>query len=251
MNDQPREPYPPIRELTPEEHISVVRKVFSRVPSGYDFLNRVLSLRRDVAWRKVLVRRIREAGAAHLLDIATGTGDVAVMACKAVSGLKVTGVDFVPEMVLGARPKLAQAGVGRRVSLALADASRLPFPSESFDAASIAFGIRNMPHRVEVLREIRRTLKLGGSLFILEMVPPNNFLYRWYLTSLLPTIARWFTQDPPAYRYLADSILNFPKPEAFLKEMDEAGFSNLSHKSLTLGITYLFSGDKPSRMENT
>ena len=234
--------YPPIADLSPKEHIEVVRSVFSRVPSGYDFLNRLMSLRRDVAWRWALVRNIRACGASHLLDIATGTGDVAVMACRAIPGLRVTGVDFVPEMVALARPKLARAGVGGRVRLSLADASRLPFPRETFDTASIAFGIRNMPRRIEIMREIRRVLKHGGSLIVLEMAPPNNPLYRWYLTRILPAMARRFTSDPPAYRYLADSILSFPKPDAFLDEMRAAGFEDLSRKSMTFGITVLFSG---------
>ena len=233
--------------MSKKEHVDVVQSVFSRVPSGYDFLNRLMSLRRDLAWRRALVQKIRLCGAAHLLDIATGTGDVAVMACRAIPGLRVTGVDFVPEMVALALPKLVRAGVAGRVRLTLADAARLPFPPESFDAASIAFGIRNMPRRIEIMREIRRALKPGGSLFVLEMAPPppGNPLYRWYLTRILPGMARRFTSDPPAYRYLADSILSFPKPDAFLAEMRAAGFEDVSKKSMTLGITVLFSGVKP------
>jgi len=242
----PRRLTPPVPRLTPEEHAGLVREVFSRVPSGYDFLNRLLSLRRDVAWRRALVRGIGRSGAAHLLDIATGTGDVPVMACRRIPLLRVTGVDLVPEMLLGAGPKLTQADLMPRVRLALADACRLPFPSGSFDAASIAFGIRNMPLRMEAMREIRRVLRSGGAFFVLEMVPPNHSLYRWYLTTLLPAIARRFTKDPPAYRYLADSILAFPKPGDFMNEMGEAGFENLSNQSLTFGITYLFSGVKPT-----
>jgi len=224
----------------------MVRGLFSRVPTGYDFLNRLLSLRRDVAWRKALVRGIARGGTRRLLDIAAGTGDVPVLACRRLPALEVTAVDFVPEMMTKARSKLVRAGLDGRVRLVLADASRLPLPDGLFDAASIAFGIRNMPGRVETMREIGRALRPGGSLFVLEMVPPNNPLYRWYLTVLLPVVAARFTQDPPAYRYLADSILAFPEPEAFQKEMGEAGFENLSRKSLTFGITYLFSGSKPA-----
>jgi demethylmenaquinone methyltransferase/2-methoxy-6-polyprenyl-1,4-benzoquinol methylase len=242
----PQRAYPPVPRLPRDEHVGLVREVFSRVPSGYDFLNRLLSLRRDVAWRKALVRGIERSGAAHLLDIATGTGDVPVLACRRIPVLRVTGVDFVPEMISGAGHKLVRAGLCDRVRLALADASRLPFPNGFFDAASIAFGIRNMPRRVEVMQEILRVLQPGGALFILEMVPPNNALYRWYLTTLLPAVARRFTKDPPAYPYLADSIVCFPEPDAFLKEMGQAGFQTLAKKSLTFGITYLFSGVKPA-----
>lgn len=236
--------YPAIRGISPDDHEALVRRLFTRVPRGYDFLNHLLSLRRDIAWRRAMVRTMGLAGTPRVLDVAAGTGDVGVEVCRACPGAVVTAVDFVPEMLLPSRPKFARAGISGRTRLALGDAMRLPFPGGVFDAATVAFGVRNMPDRVSALREMGRTLKPGGGLFVLEMVPPENALYRLYLTRILPSLARRFTADPAAYRYLADSILSFPKPDAFLAEMAEAGFTGCRQRRFTFGITYLFWGTK-------
>jgi len=239
-----RPAYPAVRDLAPGEHEELVRRLFARVPRGYDFLNRLLSLRRDVAWRRAMVKAMGLAGTPRVLDAAAGTGDVGVEVCLACPGATVAAVDFVPEMLLPSRAKFRKAGIAERARPLLGDAMRLPFPPGTFDAATVAFGIRNMPDRAAAMREIGRTLKPGAGLFVLEMVPPENALYRFYLTRLLPLLARRFTPDPAAYRYLADSILMFPQPDAFLAEMVAAGFSGPRKRRLTFGITYLFWGHK-------
>ena len=245
MHDRGSPPaYPAIRGLTAGEHEALVRRLFSRVPRGYDFLNHLLSLRRDIVWRRTMVRTMDLRAEPRVLDIAAGTGDVAVEICRRCPSASVTAVDFVPEMLLPSRPKFRRAGIAGRVQLTLGDAMRLPFPDGCFDAATAAFGVRNMPDRTAALREMGRILKPGGGLFVLEMVPPENALYRYYLTRILPALARRFTPDPAAYHYLADSILSFPKPDAFLAEMAEAGFTGLRKRRFTFGITYLFWGTK-------
>jgi demethylmenaquinone methyltransferase/2-methoxy-6-polyprenyl-1,4-benzoquinol methylase len=236
--------YPAVRNLSPAEHEALVRRLFARVPRGYDFLNHLLSLRRDIAWRRAMVRTMALRGAPRVLDVAAGTGDVGVEVCRACPGAAVTAVDFVPEMLLPSRPKSARAGIAGRIRPALGDALHLPFPDASFDAATVAFGVRNMPDRVAALREMGRTLGPGGGLYVLEMVPPENALYRLYLTRLLPGLARRFTPDPAAYHYLADSILAFPRPDDFLSEMAAAGLAGLQKRRFTFGITYLFWGTK-------
>jgi len=242
--EEPRPAYPAIRDLSAGEHEALVRRLFSRVPRGYDFLNHLLSLRRDIAWRRAMVAAMAPAGTPHVLDVAAGTGDVGVEVCRKCPGAAVTAVDFVPEMLLPSRAKFRRAGIAGRTHLALGDAMRLPFPDGAFDAVTVAFGVRNMPDRASILREMGRTLKTGAGLFVLEMVPPENPLYRVYLTRLLPALARRFTPDPAAYHYLADSILSFPKPDDFLAEMAAAGFTGLQKSRFTFGITYLFWGRK-------
>ena len=229
-----------------DEHVGMVREIFASIPGHYDFLNHLLSLRRDVAWRRVAVRKMRFFDTFRLLDVATGTADLAIDAARRHPDIRVTGVDFVREMLAPGQQKIAARGLADRIRLLQADAMALPFPDGSFDAVGIAFGIRNMPDRFGALREMRRVLVPGGRIFVLEMnFPRNRFSQRFfdlYLNHLLPAIARLFAGNTGAYRYLTDSILHFPSPQAFLGMMEEAGFRDLKRHSLTFGITCLYVG---------
>ena len=248
LKDSNRKRYPPVAGIGRDEHIGMVREVFATVPAYYDFLNHLLSLRRDVAWRRFAARKMRFFDTFRLLDVATGTADLAIEAARRHPNIRVTGVDFVREMLAAARQKIASRGLGDRIRLLQADAMALPFSDGSFDAVGIAFGIRNMPDRLGALREMRRVLFPGGRIFVLEMnFPRNRFAQRFfdpYLKRLLPAVARLFSGNPAAYRYLADSIFHFPAPQAFLGLMEEAGFRDLKRRSLTLGITSLCIGSK-------
>jgi demethylmenaquinone methyltransferase/2-methoxy-6-polyprenyl-1,4-benzoquinol methylase len=238
--------YPSVTGIGRDEHVGMVREIFASVPGRYDFLNRLLSLRRDVAWRRFAVRKMRFFNTFRLLDVATGTADLAIEAARRHSAVCVTGVDFVREMLIPGRQKIAGRGLADRIRLLQADAMALPFPDGSFDAVGIAFGIRNMPDRLRALREMRRVLVPGGRIYVLEMnFPLNRFARRFfdfYLKHLLPGVARLFSGNPAAYRYLADSILHFPTPQAFLGLMGEAGFRDRERHSLTFGITCLYVG---------
>ena len=241
--------YPPVTGIGRDEHVGMVREIFKTVPGRYDFLNRVLSLRRDVAWRRFAVRKMRFFDTLHLLDVATGTADLAIEAARRHPEIRVTGIDFIPEMLAPGRNKIALRGLAGRIRLLQADALGLPFPDRSFDAVGIAFGIRNIPDRLVALREMRRVLVPGGRVYVLEMNAPQNRLWRGffapYLNRVLPGIARLFSQNPAAYLYLVDSITHFPPPPAFLAMMEEAGFCNRERYSLTLGITSLYIGQRP------
>ena len=175
-----------------------------RSPGRYDFLNHLLSLRRDVAWRRFAVRKMQFFDTFRLLDVATGTADLAIDAARRHPDIRVTGVDFVREMLARGRQKIASRGLADRIRLLQADAMALPFPDGSFDAVGIAFGIRNMPDRLRALREMRRVLVPGGRIFVLEMNAPQNRLWRGffapYLNRILPVIARRFSRNPAAYR---------------------------------------------------
>ncbi|MCG2739456.1 MAG: class I SAM-dependent methyltransferase [Syntrophaceae bacterium] len=240
--------YPPVTGIGRDEHVGMVREIFTTIPGRYDFLNRLLSLRRDVAWRRFAVRKMLFFGTFHLLDVATGTADLAIEAARRHPEIRVTGIDFIPEMLAPGRKKVALCGLAERIRLLQADALGLPFPDGSFDAVGIAFGIRNIPDRLAALREMRRVLVPGGRVYVLEMNAPRNRLWRGffapYLNRVLPHIARLFSQNPAAYRYMVDSITNFPPPPAFLAMMEEAGFSKRERYSLTLGITSLYIGQR-------
>jgi len=243
-----RNNYPPVTGIGRDEHVGMVREIFTTVPARYDFLNRVLSLRRDVAWRRFAVRKMRFFDTFHLLDVATGTADLAIEAARRHPEIRVTGIDFIPEMLAPGRKKVAMRGLAGRIRLLQADALGLPFPDGRFDTVGIAFGIRNIPDRLAALREMRRVLVPGGRVYVLEMNAPQNRLWRGffapYLNRVLPHIARLFSQNPAAYLYLVDSITHFPPLSVFLAMMEEAGFSNREHYSLTFGITSLYIGQR-------
>ncbi len=240
--------YPAVTGIDRDQHIGMVREIFSTIPGRYDFLNHLLSLRRDVVWRRFAIGKMRFFETFRLLDIATGTADMAIEAADIWPEISVHGIDFVIEMLFPGKVKIGERGFAGRVELSQADATALPFPDGSFDASSIAFGIRNIPERLIALKEMRRILVPGGRAFILELNAPQNRLWRKvfapYLLKALPRIARLFTRNPAAYVYLADSILHFPDPPRFMALMKEAGFSDIEHYSLTLGITSLYIGKK-------
>ncbi len=193
MGKRPRQDYPPVRDLTSDERVGLVREVFATIPRHYDLLNRVFSLRRDVAWRRFAVRRMRFCGTDRLLDIATGTADLALAAAREHPQIRVAALDFAREMMHVGAAKCRRLGLQDRVRFVQGDAMRLPFPDHAFDAASCAFGIRNMPDRAGALREMARVVRPGGQVLILEMHFPRHPLlqpvYNLYLNHLLPRAA--------------------------------------------------------------
>ncbi len=238
----------PAPDVPDEARVRQVRRIFSTISDRYDFLNHFLSAGRDIAWRRFMVRRLRFFQTRRLLDLATGTGDVAIEAARTHPRIQVSGLDFAGPMLKAAQPKIKRRGLSDRINTLQGDALNLPFSDEHFDAVTVAFGIRNMPDRVRVLQEIRRVLVPGGGLSILEFTTPQGPFFRsiyfFYLTRLLPRLARWFTQNPEAYQYLAESIMQFPYPEDFVREIREASFLEVRKFPLTGGITYLYEGRK-------
>jgi demethylmenaquinone methyltransferase/2-methoxy-6-polyprenyl-1,4-benzoquinol methylase len=231
------------------ERIAAVRGIFSSIPRWYDFLNRFLSLRRDVAWRRYTVGRMRFFSTNAFLDVATGTGDLAIEAATKNPSIQVTGLDFVGGMLDVGRVKIRERGLEGRIRLIEGDAMSLPFEDASFDVAAIAFGIRNIPDRVGALREMARVVAPGGSVMVLELTTPAKgpfkTLYGLYLNGLLPLLGRVFSGDARAYRYLADSIMEFPTPEKFSAIMREAGLKDVEAVPLTFGIARLHLGRVP------
>ena len=241
--------YSPVREMTDAERIRAVKEIFSTVTRKYDFLNHLLSLRRDIAWRRFAVRRMRFFSTYRFLDVATGTADLVIETVERHPMLQATGLDFVKTMVNAGRRKAESRDLSERIRFLRGDALALPFPDRSFDVAAMAFGIRNIPNKLLALQEMKRVVVPGGQVMVLEMTFPRNSLfhgfYRVYLRSILPRIAGAFSKNPAAYEYLADSIMNFPSPEAFARIMEEAGLVRVETHRLDFGITYLHIGYPP------
>lgn len=226
-----------------------VREMFDSIAPRYDLLNRLLSLRQDVLWRKKMVSAMALPGNGRVLDVACGTGDVAMEICRQKGPrAKVAGIDFSPGML-----KLAREKIRRRedpaISLLAGDALALPFGQGTFHAVTIAFGIRNIQDKAGALNAFHRCLKPGGMLLVLELATPKNSrlreAYLAYFKRVLPLIGRLFSRHRFAYTYLPDSVSRFPSPGAFMTIMEQAGFSHVTCRRLTLGIANLFVGEKP------
>jgi demethylmenaquinone methyltransferase/2-methoxy-6-polyprenyl-1,4-benzoquinol methylase len=245
--------YRPVTEVTDEERIGMVKEIFSTVFARYDFLNHFLSLRRDVAWRRFTAKRMAFPRTRRYLDVATGTGDLIIEVARRHRDVTVVGIDFVKDMLDVGQAKAARSGLAERIRLMQGDALSLPFRDDSFDVAGMAFGIRNIPHKAQALREMVRVVVPGGKIMILEMGFTRNWfstlVYEAYLNRLLPRIARRFSLNPAAYGYLADSIMNFPSPREFRTLMADAGMVDLETKKLTFGATYLYTGTKQAGTE--
>jgi demethylmenaquinone methyltransferase/2-methoxy-6-polyprenyl-1,4-benzoquinol methylase len=238
------------------KELDFVRDMFDRIAPHYDFLNRLLSFRQDVYWRSQLVCSLGLSTGARVLDAACGTGDVAIEIMRqAGGGTDIVGIDFAPEMLRLAKPKLGRVMGGRSIELVAADAFDLPFRPAQFDAVTMAFGIRNIQDKETVLKRFWHHLKPGGRLAILELGTPAQGLarrvYLFYFNRLLPFVGRFFSKHSFAYAYLPNSVARFPGAPEFARMMRRAGFTKVRYRPLTLGITVLFVADKPQLSPST
>ncbi len=235
----------------PEDESSAasrVRQMFAAVAPRYDFLNHFLSLGTDIAWRRATARALREAIArpgSIALDVCCGTGDLA-FALARVSGGRVIGADFCEPMVRRAREKARGRSGG--VFFLEADTLALPFGDRSLDVVAVAFGFRNLANYARGLEEIRRVLKFGGTLAILEFSrvrwPIFGGLFRFYFRVVLPRLGTWISGVRGPYQYLPDSVSRFPDQEALANLMRKAGFSQVEYRNFTGGVAALHLGKK-------
>lgn len=226
-----------------------IRDMFDAIAPRYDLLNRLLSLGIDRRWRTFAVGRLNIPPGGRVLDVATGTGDVALeIASRTPDSVMIVGEDFTQGMLVHGLEKIAKSPFGHRISLINAPCEAMPHPSGIFDGVTIAFGIRNVVDRLAGLREMRRVLKPGGRAVILEFSNPRSrffkSLYYFYFRRILPFIGGLLSRRS-AYQYLPDSVLEFPDQESFKALMAEAGFADLKHYDLTFGIATVYVGDCP------
>ena len=226
-----------------------IREMFDKIAPRYDLLNHLLSLGQDILWRKALASELDVSGKGRVLDVACGTGDIGFEILRREnSEVSVFGLDFSINMLLLASEKIKGKSKESRLHLSAGNAFYLPFKDNTFDAVTIAFGIRNVGDKLSALKSFHNSLKHGGMLLILELnTPQKGFLlnsYLLYFKKILPLVGWFFSKNLAAYQYLPDSVLNFPRPEKFANIMLKANFSNVRWKGLTSGIVNLFIGHK-------
>ena len=224
-----------------------VEEMFDSIAGKYDFLNRFLSAGIDKTWRTKTIRMLNKDNAKHLLDMATGTGDMAILACRLLDPEKVTGIDLSAEMLELGRKKVEKEGLTGKIELLKGDGEAINFPENSFDAVMAAFGVRNFENLENGLKEMYRVLKPGGTLLILEFSKPKpgiKSLYNLYMGIVAPEVARWFRQNKDAYKYLNRSSNAFPDRQDFVDILNRVGFSDTEYNPLSFGICCIYKGKK-------
>lgn len=221
--------------------------MFDSISGRYDFLNHFLSLGIDVLWRRKAIALLKDVKPKQILDVATGTGDFAIEALR-LNPDKVTGIDISEGMLSKGREKLKVRKMDERVELLTGDSENIPFQDNFFDAVIVAFGVRNFENLEKGLTEMRRVLRPGGKVVILEFSRPSKFpmkqLYNAYFTAILPWIGRLISRDRAAYTYLPESVKAFPDGNDFLKILSDVGFKDPKCHPLTFGISSLYTGTR-------
>ena len=225
-----------------------VRNMFNNIAPTYDRLNHILSVNIDRLWRRRVVRLVQKMKPQQILDVATGTGDLAIAMARKIEGCRILGVDLSEQMLAVAREKVASRGLDERISLAVGDAEHLDVADGGVDVATVAFGVRNFENLEQGLREMHRAIKEGGHVVILEFSTPSSCIfgafYRWYSHRVLPFIGRLISRDGAAYDYLPSSVDEFPAPERFMEMLREAGFKNCKARSQSFGIAQIYTAER-------
>ena len=225
-----------------------VRSMFDSIAWRYDFLNHFLSAGIDRSWRKKVVKSIAQQKPNQVLDVATGTADLAIQLAK-YSNTRITGIDISEKMLAIGKQKIQKKNLNTQITLLQADSEKLPFDNASFDCVMVAFGVRNFENLKTGLSEMKRVLKQGGQVAILEFSHPDKTpfkqFYHFYAQQILPRIGSFFTKNKEAYSYLPQSVETFPDKKVFIELLSESGFSNFKQKRFTFGIATYYSAIKP------
>lgn len=221
-----------------------VEQMFDRIAPKYDFLNRLLSGGIDIWWRRRAISYLKKDKPRQILDVATGTADLALETFRQIVPEKIIGIDIANEMLEFGREKIKKAGLSDKISLETGDSENLRFADNSFDAVTVSFGVRNFENLEKGLSEMCRVLSPGGQVVILEFSQPQSFpikqLYGAYFRYVLPLIGRVTSRDPRAYTYLFESVQAFPQGDDFCKILTKTGFHSPTHKRLSLGICSVY-----------
>jgi demethylmenaquinone methyltransferase/2-methoxy-6-polyprenyl-1,4-benzoquinol methylase len=225
-----------------------VEKMFDNIARRYDFLNRFLSLGIDIYWRRRAIRLLKKESLSQVLDVATGTADVALEIYRQLKPEKITGVDISENMLAIGREKILRKKLADKIVLESGDSENLRFEDNTFDAATVAFGVRNFESLKKGLKEMNRVLRPGGKIVVLEFSRPTLFpfkqLFQFYFRHILPLIGRMTSKDPKAYTYLFESVQAFPQGKDFLNILSETDFKNGKCIPLTLGICSIYLAEK-------
>ena len=228
----------------------MVESMFDSIAWRYDFLNHFLSFGTDRFWRRRAVLIIsRHYQNPEILDVATGTGDLAISAMM-INPSKITGIDISQNMLEIGKEKIRKKGFSQKIELIGGDSENIPFGDDNFDVTMVAFGVRNFADPLKGLMEMRRVLRDNGMILVLEFSKPSGFLFRkiyyFYFTNILPFVGKLFSKDRAAYSYLPDSVYKFQDNEAFLQLLADAGFVGTRQVKLTGGIASIYTGLKKS-----
>ncbi len=232
-------------ELTKKQQVAAM---FNKIAYRYDFLNRFLSAGIDVSWRKKAVIQLKALQPKFILDVATGTGDVAILAERMLHPVKVTGIDISEGMLDIGRKKLEKLGVQNKVELLAGDSETISFDDNTFDAITVAFGVRNFQNLEKGLTEMLRVLRPGGKLVVLEFSRPKQpvfkTVYNMYMKTIAPGFGKLIAKNKDAYEYLNESVQKFPEGADFIEILNKAGYKSTYCKTLTLGICSIYCASK-------
>lgn len=225
-----------------------VGEMFDKIAFRYDFLNRFLSAGIDKIWRRKAIQTLMPYRPKQMLDVATGTGDFALMSFKMLHPQKITGIDISTGMLELGRKKIEKAGLSNVIELKEGDSEAISFNDNSFDAVTVAFGVRNFEDLEKGLSEIRRVLSPGGRLVILEFTRPSTpvikQIYQLYMKYITPAVGKLFSKNNEAYQYLNDSVVRFPEKQSFIHILNKTGYRNAFYKTLTFGICSIYCAEK-------
>lgn len=224
--------------------------MFDSIAPAYDFMNRAMTFGIDKSWRAKAVKMLRALPHDEILDVATGTADLAIRMARDLKPAHITGIDLSDGMVAVGRRKVAQAGLSGCITLTTGDCLALPMADASFDCVTVAYGVRNFEHLDRGYREMARVLRPGGTVCVIELSTPTSPLvkpfYKLYTRGIIPAIGRMVSKDRRAYSYLPESIAAVPQGEAMLQLMRQAGLTRCSYRRLTFGTCTIYIGHKPA-----
>jgi demethylmenaquinone methyltransferase / 2-methoxy-6-polyprenyl-1,4-benzoquinol methylase len=225
--------------------------LFDDISRQYDFLNHFLSFGVDKLWRKKMIKMILREGAIDILDVATGTADLAIYSSRYIPGSHITGIDISEKMLEVGREKILRLNLEKKINLVNSPAEKLPFGDNSFDAAMVAFGVRNFENLIKGLEEMLRVIKPGNKFYILEFSKPRGLfgmVFKFYFKFILPFLGRLVSRNKDAYAYLHDSVMDFPQGDDFLKIMETSGSIHNIQKRLSGGIATIYIGQKQKNL---
>jgi len=236
------------RSISDNKERAAIAQMFDSIAWRYDFLNHFFSLHIDKLWRRKAVNELRGQPLDKVLDVATGTADLALTIQKRLHPRHITGIDISEGMLAIGRQKIEKKGLGQDITLQYGDSEAIPFDNHTFDAVTVAFGVRNFEYLEKGLNEMFRVLKSGGTIVILEFSIPENRIFRgvfhFYFFRILPFVGRLASKDAHAYNYLPKSVQLFPHGAKFKEKMENCGFSEVKIRTLTFGIASIYKGRK-------